>query len=342
MRPGAAAEDGPAVSTTRGRSLRLLQERYLAYVLAGNRDGAQRLVRRLRHDEISVTTLVEGILRTAQQEVGLSWQKGTLTVADEHAASAIIEVTLTIATIGAPVGGRGPVYVACAEGEWHALPARMVGELLRVHGWHVISLGASVPADQLAAYLRRRRMLALLVSVSTPLALPGARRLAEAAAAAGVPVLAGGAAFGDDPRRAAAIGANGWAADAGDADRLLSRWVVGGAPAPPAPAASWSGDFASLVDRRGNLLDLLRPAVADLVPWHLHGTVTEYTGFLVDALAAAVLVDDPAVFTGYAGWLGELWQARGVHPDVLATLWPPLLAALDDAPVATLTVRMAA
>src|SRR3712207_7094162 len=41
---------------------------------------------------------------------------------------------------------RGHVVVACLDGEWHALAARIVAEVLRVHGWRVTFLGASVPA----------------------------------------------------------------------------------------------------------------------------------------------------------------------------------------------------
>jgi methanogenic corrinoid protein MtbC1 len=43
--------------------------------------------------------------------------------------------------------------VTCAEGEWHSLPARMVAEVLRLHGWQVTFLGASTPADHLRRLL---------------------------------------------------------------------------------------------------------------------------------------------------------------------------------------------
>src|SRR4028119_1045642 len=61
---------------------------------------------------------------------------------------------------------RGHVLVACAEGDWHSLPAQAIAEVLRTRGWDVSFLGASTPASHVGFYLDRRPATAVAVSCS--------------------------------------------------------------------------------------------------------------------------------------------------------------------------------
>ncbi|MDI5974696.1 cobalamin-binding protein, partial [Amycolatopsis magusensis] len=62
--------------------------------------------------------------------VGLEWAANRLSVAQEHAATAINDRVIAAAVHSRPrpraVLGR--VTVACVDGEWHALPARLLAE----------------------------------------------------------------------------------------------------------------------------------------------------------------------------------------------------------------------
>jgi hypothetical protein len=129
-----------------------------------------------------------------------------------------------------PTTGR--IVVACVEGEWHSLPARMASELLRLRGWDVTFLGPSVPADDLAARVRQLAPDAVGLSCSVPLFLKGANRSIVACRAVGVPVVAGGTGFGDEGRYAIRLGADGWTAD----PRLTPAIVGGRAGGGPRPA----------------------------------------------------------------------------------------------------------
>ena len=53
-----------------------------------------------------------------------------------------------------PPNLRGRIVIACAEHEWHALPAMLVSAALRSRGWHVTLLGASTPTARLNRYLQ--------------------------------------------------------------------------------------------------------------------------------------------------------------------------------------------
>ncbi|MYT23970.1 cobalamin-binding protein, partial [Streptomyces sp. SID7760] len=102
---------------------------------------------------------------------------------------------------------RGRITVACVDGEWHALPARLLAEVLRIRGWHVDYLGAQVPAPHLIAHLHRTGPDAVALSSSIPTRLPVAHATITACQAVGTPVMVGGAAFGPGGRYARLLGA---------------------------------------------------------------------------------------------------------------------------------------
>ena len=81
------------------------------------------------------------------EQVGQLWQSALWSVIDEHIATGVAETALSAAAVvdrRAPT--RGHVVVACVEGDWHSLPARMVAEVLESEGWSVRFLGASHPS----------------------------------------------------------------------------------------------------------------------------------------------------------------------------------------------------
>jgi methanogenic corrinoid protein MtbC1 len=135
---------------------------YLASAHSGDHRGATRLVLDLVDDGVPADAVIEGLLVTAQRETGFRWHRDEWTIADEHVVTsttaAVIEALTT--TIDHRHDGRHLVVV-CAEGDWHALPARLFAERMRIRGWGVSFLGGSTPADDVASFLARRRPDAL-------------------------------------------------------------------------------------------------------------------------------------------------------------------------------------
>ena len=120
-------------------------------------------------------------------------------------------------------GGRGHVVLTCLDGEWHALAARIVGEVLRLHDWRVTFLGASVPPVHLVSFLHQQGPDVVALSAALPTRLPAARHTVVAAQRTGTPVLAGGPGFGADGRFARRLGVDAWAPTAADGVALLDR-----------------------------------------------------------------------------------------------------------------------
>ncbi|ASW54998.1 B12-binding domain-containing protein [Plantactinospora sp. KBS50] len=277
------------------------------------------------------------LVAPAQAQVGRWWQANEWSVAQEHAATHISErVVAAVSSYASPRPHRGRVVVACMDGEWHALPARLVAEVLRLRGWHVTFLGASVPAAHLVSYLHRHDAQAVALGCAVPMRLPQAHTMIEACRRADVPILVGGLGFGADGRWARRLGA-AWAPDA-----LAAADLVGDEEAldTPSDGASRLADdeYPGLVQRRGELIDgalaALRervPATRDYTPAQLDRTV-EDLGYILDFLAAAVYVDDVTLFDEFLDWLVQILTSRGVPAGSVGATLGHFAAELRDFP----------
>lgn len=311
-------------------------------------------------DEYAATDLAIGLLDAgvpaervlldlvapAQAEVGERWARNEWSVAQEHAATHISEQV--VAAVSAhvkprPTGGR--VVVACMDGEWHALPPRLVAEVLRLRGWQVTFLGASVPAAHLVSYLHRYDAHAVALACALPMRLPYAHRMIEACRRSDVPVVVGGRGFGADGRWARRLGV-AWAPDAPSAAELIADERALRA-APPARLAHLADDeYASLVRRRGELIDSALAELRERVPSaraytaaQLDATVSDL-GHIVDFLAAAVYVDDASLFTEFVEWLSGILGSRGVPAGAVVLPLEHYAAALRDFPRAARTLAL--
>jgi len=319
-------------------------EEFLAALHRRDARGATAVVDRLLAADASPEMVLLDLLVPAQLEVGSRWQADRWSVADEHACTAIVDRLLARLTLTFdPVIGAGEVVVVCAEDDWHVLPARMFAELLRLHGWSVTFLGGSVPAEHLARFLADNRPVAVALSCTVPLFLPGAVRSIAAAHDVGVPVLAGGRAFGHSSRRAVTVGADAWAGDASSAAGVFTEWLRA-APQlaqPDVDLGTWQQ------------LELVRPSLVSESLRRLSETVPASTAFdarqactredfnsIVEFVGVSVLVRDPDLLMEFLAWLDEVLQARGLPPSVLVDSLRLVTAVMADADVPAQAVAL--
>jgi methanogenic corrinoid protein MtbC1 len=276
--------------------------------------------------------LLLDLVAEAQRRIGAEWAAAGLTVAQEHAATAIGDrVIAAIAvhpafrkTQAAP---RGRVTVACTDGEWHAMPARLVAEVLTLRGWQVDFLGAHVPGPHLIAHIHASGPDVIALSASLAGRLPAAHAVITACQATGVPVVAGGAAFGPDGRYARMLGADAWAGDARAAADILSRPLPH--PKPPHQAVDdlphlADQEYTALARGRAELVAAVLTELPERFPAmrayderQMQHTA-EDIGYIVEYLACAVYLNDMTLFTGFCRWTREILAARGVPPHALA------------------------
>jgi methanogenic corrinoid protein MtbC1 len=275
-----------------------------------------------------VRVLLE-VISEAQHRIGERWQRGEWTVAQEHTATGVSTAAVEAIARQARVRPvtRGRIVLGCAEREWHALPAMVVGTVLREQGWHVTFLGAATPADRLSSYLRDIGPDATAVSCSVVGALPGTRAFIEASTGVGIPVVAGGAAFGTDDLRALALGATAWAPSLPEAVDIFDTLPVVVAPAAPLPAEPLAEQRALALAHRG---------VADAVRerWPVDRAVSrDCVEQALWTLQGALLTGDGRLVADTATWVTDLLKARAVPGTPTADLGVALTAALSDHPL---------
>ncbi len=324
-------------------------EAYDAALSRGDVDMVTGLVGRLLSEGAEPISVLIDVVAATQREVGGRWERGEWSVAKEHAATAtaIAATKVVAAHVGQTPVTRGSVIVACAEREWHALPAMMIDCALRYHGWDTTLLGASTNPLRLNQHLQDLGPEAVAVSCSMLGSLLSCRRLIEATTASGIPILVGGPAFGPDDRRARALGATAWARDAHGAILAMSDLPAVVAPAQALPADT-AAELAALESDHRRLVALLRErwslVAADTVhdpdsPHSVMDVADDVLHQILYAVSAALLTGDHRVLPETAWWVSDLLRSRGADPMMVGELVEVLTQAMRDHPLAGDLVR---
>ncbi|MFD7713404.1 B12-binding domain-containing protein [Streptomyces sp. NPDC059785] len=335
---------GPAATLEDAREL------LWSAVRGGDEHGASAVVFDVLDSGVDPESILLDLVAPVQARVGTEWAANRLTVAQEHSATAIHERVIAALAhhtgyrTGHPAGpGGSRVTVACVDGEWHALPARLLSEVLRLRGWQVDFLGAHVPTAHLIAHLHQTGAQAVALSSSIPTHLPTAHTAITACQATGVPVIVGGAAFGPDGAYARALGADAWAPDARAAAAALEAGLARPvAPAPHQPV----DDLPHLADQEYTLVvrtsrQLVKQTLTDLedrfTPMRGYTErqrrhTAEDLAHIVDYLATALYVADEGLFTRFILWTADILAARRVPPSGLDPALDLLAGQLKDFP----------
>ena len=133
-----------------------------------DRNQAEALVTRLIGTpyELSIERVFLPLLRA----VGERWERGDISVAQEHFASAFVRDQLTAMLLAVGCGGNDGMHVVCVTlpDERHELGALALAVHLALRGRRVTYLGADLPADDLAAFCRDHQPQLVCVSVIMP------------------------------------------------------------------------------------------------------------------------------------------------------------------------------
>jgi len=140
----------------------------LAAALASFDDGSVHAVFDTLLARLSIDALLRDVIVPYLHELGERWERGEVSIAQEHFASTLLRGRL----LGLARGwgrGIGPVAVlACAPGEQHDLGLLAFGIALRARGWRIIYLGTDTPITSVADAARSCSPAAVVVSAVNP------------------------------------------------------------------------------------------------------------------------------------------------------------------------------
>lgn len=338
----------------RPRSARTEQETELLWraVSAADEYAATELVLRLLDEETDPESVLLDVIAVVQGRVGEEWAANRISVAQEHAATAINDRAVAAVSVHPAArtrATRGRITVACVDGDWHGLPARLLAETLKLRGWQVDYLGAQVPTPHLIAHLHSARADVVALSSSIATRLPTAHAAITACQALGVPVFVGGAAFGPDGRYAKLLGADVWAPDA----RTAADQLAESAPRRPDSGQQPFHDLPHLADQEYTMVARNNTSLVRSVFTGLEDAfpsmrtysdlqrerTAEDLAHIVEFLATALYLDDEELFTWFIAWTGQILEARGVPADSLPPALDLLARELKEFPRASRILR---
>jgi MerR family transcriptional regulator, light-induced transcriptional regulator len=197
---------------TRHRSER--PARLVDRMVAGDEAGAWKVVEGALSSGSDPADVYLDVLVPALRLIGDGWERGDLSVADEHRASAV--TARIIGRLGPRFARRGrtrgTVVLGAPPGEEHGLPGAILADLLRVAGFEPLDLGANTPALSFAeTALGADRLVAVVIGATTQSREAAVRKVVLTLRRAEVtaPVLLGGAAI-VDADHARELGADGF------------------------------------------------------------------------------------------------------------------------------------
>ena len=185
-----------------------------ARMIAGDEAGAWRVIDDALASGMDPARVYLDLLAPVLRGVGAGWAAGTVTVAEEHRASAV--ALRLIGRLGPQFARRGRkrgmVIIGAPAGDQHSLPGAIVADLLRGEGFEVIDLGANTPDSSFAETAQdAARLVAVVIGVTAPGCDNAVQSIVQALRRSGstVPVLIGGAAV-NGADHALRLGADAW------------------------------------------------------------------------------------------------------------------------------------
>ncbi len=132
---------------------------------------------------LSVEAALQEVVLPTLRRIGEGWERGDVTIAQEHFASNLVRGRL-LGLARRWDQGVGPrALLACAPGELHDLPLIAFGLSLRAHGWRIVYLGTDTPLETIrtAATAVLPELVVLSSSIVRPVDEEELRLLADAA-----------------------------------------------------------------------------------------------------------------------------------------------------------------
>jgi MerR family transcriptional regulator, light-induced transcriptional regulator len=210
-----------------------LQSDYLFALRQGSGRLADRVVTAALEQGMLPGDIYLDIFQKTAYAIGVLWQHNEVSVAQEHLATAIIERQMgELHPLFRPQRTRSrSVIIGAVEEELHRVGARMVADFFEQDGWEVLYLGATVPTDTLICMARD--LQADLVGVSAQMAyhVPAIQELvrqADRRGLGGLPIMAGGYPFVQNPGLYQKLGLRFSGANARQAVELANRMIAAG------------------------------------------------------------------------------------------------------------------
>lgn len=158
----ARSDDAPALQ----EPTRALRDALIGFDEAGAHAALDQLIASL-----SLEAFLRSVVLPLLQEIGEGWERGEITIGQEHFASNLIRGRLLALGRGWGRGTGRHALLAAPAGEQHDLGLVVLALMLRDHGWRVTFLGADAPISTITDTSRRVAPEVVVLALLKPLEL---------------------------------------------------------------------------------------------------------------------------------------------------------------------------
>jgi DNA-binding transcriptional MerR regulator len=137
--------------------------------------AAQSLLDRL-FTTFTVETVLRDVILPYLHDVGDQWERGTISVGQEHFASNVLRGRMAALARGWGHGQGPRALLACPPGEMHDLSLLAFGIALNRNGWRISYLGADTPIDDLVRATTATAFDLVVLGAMTPERFEGTAR----------------------------------------------------------------------------------------------------------------------------------------------------------------------
>ena len=142
-----------------------IRERFLGAIAALDMETAERVITRalVAFDPLE---LITDVMVPLLEEIGDRWEHSQLSIAQEHAATAVLRSHLgSVIRIMPPQPGAPLAICATPSGEQHEFGALFAAIVCAARGWRVVYLGAALPVDEIAQAAQQTGASAVMLSI---------------------------------------------------------------------------------------------------------------------------------------------------------------------------------
>lgn len=200
-------------------------------ILDGDAAAVETLTRQALDAGQSADSILREALIPAMNEVGDLYEEGEYFVPEMLVAARAMKAGLAVIKpllVEGAVEPLGKVAIGTVKGDMHDVGKNLVSMMLEGAGFEIVDLGIDVGADAFVDAVREHGAEIVAMSALLTTTMTNMRATVEALEAAGlreqVRVIIGGAPVSDEYARQ--IGADGYAADAGQAVKLAKSLVA--------------------------------------------------------------------------------------------------------------------
>lgn len=141
---------------------------FFNFLINGNSAEALKFSKSMVKDRESLQSFYDKIVTYSMYEVGLMWEKGLISVAQEHLATSIVMRIMSYLYVNFILieNTKGKAIITASVNEHHEVGARIVADFLELDGWDVKYLGANTPNDELIKIIKEEKPLFIGIAVT--------------------------------------------------------------------------------------------------------------------------------------------------------------------------------